>query len=84
MGGCGCRLGLATGAEPDTFTHPLVDANNTVMPLQPDLLEILRCPKCLGRVTEGAKGLQCDACRLVFPVVDDIPNFLLEEALPLD
>jgi uncharacterized protein YbaR (Trm112 family) len=54
------------------------------MPLQPDLLEILRCPKCLGRVTEGQKGLQCDACRLVFPVVDDIPNFLLEEALPLD
>jgi uncharacterized protein YbaR (Trm112 family) len=54
------------------------------MPLEPDLLEILRCPKCLGRVTEGQKGLQCDQCRLVFPVVDDIPNFLLEEALPLE
>jgi uncharacterized protein YbaR (Trm112 family) len=52
--------------------------------LQPDLLEILRCPKCLGRVTESDKGLQCDACRLVFLVVDDIPNFLLDEALPLD
>jgi uncharacterized protein len=54
------------------------------MPLQPDLLEILRCPKCLGRVAEADKGLTCDKCRLLFPVVDDIPNFLLEEAIPLE
>jgi uncharacterized protein YbaR (Trm112 family) len=54
------------------------------MSLQPDLLEILRCPKCLGRVNEGGAGLECHQCRLVFPIVDDIPNFLLEEALPLE
>jgi uncharacterized protein YbaR (Trm112 family) len=54
------------------------------MPLPPDLLEILRCPKCLGKVTEGSRGLECGQCRLVFPVVDEIPNFLLEEALPLE
>ena len=53
------------------------------MPIQPDLLEIVRCPKCLGRVTERGDGLACEKCRLVFPVVDDIPNFLLEEAKPL-
>ena len=53
------------------------------MPIQPDLLEIVRCPKCLGRVTERGDGLLCEACRLVFPIVDDIPNFLLEEAKPL-
>ena len=54
------------------------------MPIQPDLLEILRCPKCLGRVTESSAGLSCDKCRLVYSVVDEIPNFLIEEAKPLD
>jgi uncharacterized protein YbaR (Trm112 family) len=53
------------------------------MPIQPDLLAIVRCPKCLGQVTERGDGLACEKCRLVFPVVDDIPNFLLEEAKPL-
>jgi uncharacterized protein YbaR (Trm112 family) len=53
------------------------------MPLPADLLEIVRCPKCLGKVTESPKGLQCDKCRLVYPVVDEIPNFLIEEALPI-
>lgn len=54
------------------------------MSLQPDLLEILRCPKCLGRVTEREGGLACESCHLLYPVVDDIPNFLIEEAKPLD
>ncbi len=54
------------------------------MPLQPDLLEIVRCPKCLGRVTEREKGLACEKCRLMFSIVDEIPNFLIEEAQPLD
>jgi uncharacterized protein YbaR (Trm112 family) len=54
------------------------------MPIQPDLLEIVRCPKCLGRVSERQSGLACEKCRLLFPIVDEIPNFLLEEALPLE
>jgi uncharacterized protein len=54
------------------------------MPIQPDLLEIVRCPKCLGRVNERGSGLACEKCRLLFPIVDEIPNFLLEEALPLE
>jgi len=54
------------------------------MAIAPELMEILRCPKCLGRVVESDKGLCCDKCRLVYPVVDEIPNFLVEEALPLD
>ena len=57
------------------------------MTLHPDLLEIVRCPKCLGRLIERATpagdGLACEACRLLYPVEDDIPNFLIEEARPL-
>jgi uncharacterized protein YbaR (Trm112 family) len=58
------------------------------MPLHPDLLEIVRCPKCKGRVTEretkGGPGLVCETCKLVYAIVDDIPNFLVEEARPLE
>ena len=58
------------------------------MALHPDLLEIVRCPKCHGKVNErdaaGSPGLVCESCRLVYPIVDDIPNFLIEEAKPLD
>lgn len=58
------------------------------MPLHPELQEILRCPKCRGHVVEkqttSGMGLACQACRLVYPIVDDIPNFLVEEARPLE
>ncbi len=58
------------------------------MPLAPELMEIVRCPKCLGRVqertTKAGPGLVCDACRLVYPIVNDIPNFLVDEARPLE
>ncbi len=58
------------------------------MPLAPELLEIVRCPKCLGTVEEretpSGAGLVCAACRLVYPIVDGIPNFLVEEAQALE
>lgn len=55
------------------------------MPLAPELLEILRCPKCVGVLAEreGA-GLVCENCRLIYPIVDEIPSFLVEEARPLE
>ena len=56
------------------------------MPLHPELLEIVRCPKCLGRLTdriEKAGGLACETCKLLYPVENEIPNFMPEEARPL-
>ena len=46
------------------------------------LLEILACPACktpVRPVRDGA-GLKCDTCRRVYPVKDDIPVMLLDEA----
>jgi uncharacterized protein YbaR (Trm112 family) len=54
------------------------------MPLAPELKDIIRCPKCLGRVEEKNDGLACQACRLVYAIVNEIPNFLIEEARPLE
>lgn len=53
------------------------------MPVSPELLEILVCPACktvpVVPVNEGA-GLKCGQCRRVYPVKDDIPVMLIDEA----
>lgn len=54
------------------------------MTLNQELLEILACPKCKGEIflNQGGDGLICKACRLVYPIRDDIPVMLIDEALP--
>lgn len=56
------------------------------MALNKELLDVLACPKCKGPVTlrPDESGFECGSCRLLYPVVDDIPNFIVEEALPLE
>ncbi len=54
------------------------------MPLAPQLLDILVCPKCKGpleyRETEDA--LICSRDKLRYPVRDGIPIMLIDEAVP--
>jgi hypothetical protein len=52
------------------------------MAIDAELLEILACPKCKGdiRLTESEDGLICDACKLKYPIKDDIPVMLIDEA----
>jgi len=52
------------------------------MAIDQDLLDILACPKCKGEVklTEEKDGLVCDSCKLKYPVKDDIPVMLIDEA----
>ena len=52
------------------------------MPLSDELLSILVCPKCQGDLEydRAAEKLICKACGLRYPVVDDIPVMLIEEA----
>jgi len=55
------------------------------MAISKDLLDILACPKCKGdiRLNPSNDGLICDACRLLYPIKDDIPVMLIDEATPL-
>jgi uncharacterized protein len=48
------------------------------------LLEILACPKCRAqlRADEAAAELVCTGCGLAYPVRDDIPVLLVDEARP--
>ncbi len=51
-----------------------------------DILALLACPKCRGPLavtTAGPEGMLCSSCRVVYPVIDEIPVLLMEEALPL-
>jgi len=55
------------------------------MALSPQLLTILVCPKCHGRLLhrEAEQALDCEACKLRYAVRDDIPVMLVDEAKPL-
>lgn len=46
------------------------------------LLEILVCPVCKGQLDyrKEARELVCKPCRLAYPIRDDIPIMLEEEA----
>ena len=52
------------------------------MPVDPRLLEILSCPLCKVKVslTPNGEGLRCTECRRIYPIQNDIPIMLVEEA----
>lgn len=55
------------------------------MSVDKELLEILACPKCKGAIAlnERQDGLTCERCRLLYPIKDDIPVMLIDEAMPI-
>jgi uncharacterized protein YbaR (Trm112 family) len=52
------------------------------MAISPELLEILVCPVCKApvRLKPDGTGLTCEKCHRVYPVKDDIPIMLVDEA----
>jgi len=54
------------------------------MPVDSDLMEILVCPSCHGKVEDQQEGerelIVCLSCGLRYPVRDDIPVMLVDEA----
>lgn len=49
-------------------------------------LEVLACPQCKGELeykeaSQEVKGFFCKKCRLLYPILEDIPVMLPEEAL---
>lgn len=55
------------------------------MPISQELLDILACPKCKGEIhlNEKQDGLICQACKLIYPIREEIPVMLIDEAKPL-
>jgi uncharacterized protein YbaR (Trm112 family) len=52
------------------------------MAISEQLLEILVCPACRAKVELKAdgSGLKCVECKRVYPIRDDIPVMLIDEA----
>ncbi|MBK9170478.1 MAG: Trm112 family protein [Bryobacterales bacterium] len=52
------------------------------MAISQELLEILVCPACKEKLEllSGERGLKCTACRRVYPIRDEIPVMLIDEA----
>ncbi len=52
------------------------------MAINQELLDILACPVCKTPVTmtEDGQGLKCGQCHRVYPIQDDIPVMLVDEA----
>jgi uncharacterized protein YbaR (Trm112 family) len=52
------------------------------MNLDPLLLEVIVCPSCHGQLEpdDVASELVCADCGLAYPVRDDIPVLLIDEA----
>jgi len=55
---------------------------NRIMPISKDLLDILVCPLCKATVElkPDQSGLKCVQCKRVYPIRDDIPVMLIDEA----
>lgn len=60
--------------------HGRLQYNLLMIP--PDLLEILVCPVCKKSLVVQGKGesLKCTECKRVYPVRDDIPVLLADQA----
>jgi len=56
------------------------------MAISQDLLDILACPKCKGplRLIDKPESLVCDTCKLRYPIKEDIPIMLIDEAERID
>jgi uncharacterized protein len=52
------------------------------MTISNDLLDILVCPACREKVELKDSFIVCTACRRRYPIREDIPIMLINEALP--
>ncbi|MBV8895845.1 MAG: Trm112 family protein [Acidobacteriaceae bacterium] len=52
------------------------------MPISQELLDLLVCPFCKGKVLlkEDGSGLKCVVCNRVYPIRDDIPIMMVDQA----
>src|SRR6187399_1739965 len=67
------RMGKAILAQNAIVSSVALDA---------ELLEILACPNCKTPVTlvKNGAALKCGTCHRVYPIKDDIPVMLIDEA----
>ena len=55
------------------------------MSIDKELLDILVCPKCKKDLilSPDETSIICQTCKVKYPIKDDIPIMLIDEAIPL-
>jgi uncharacterized protein YbaR (Trm112 family) len=48
------------------------------MSLSEEILNLISCPKCDGRMKERGEFVFCATCKKRFPIEDGVPNLLSE------
>lgn len=51
--------------------------------LDPDVRALLWCPRCHADLRDAPRGLVCDACAVLWPVVDGVPQLVDACARPV-
>ena len=64
------------------LSFPIPRERSYPMAISQELLEILACPACKAKVElkPDESGLKCVECKRVYPIRDDIPVMLVDEA----
>jgi hypothetical protein len=73
---------IPTAAARARSRHPRPHAKLVHMAISKELLEILVCPLCKAalELKPTGTGLKCVECKRVYPIRDDIPVMLIDEA----
>jgi uncharacterized protein YbaR (Trm112 family) len=45
-----------------------------------ETIGIMICPKCQGRIKLHGMFIVCEKCGLAYPVIDGVPDMLVEDA----
>ena len=49
-----------------------------------EILDILACIKCKGKLIKKEGNLECHSCKIYYPIVDSIPRMVEESIKPLN
>jgi uncharacterized protein len=62
--------------------HLSAECYSSGVAIDAELLEILACPNCKTpvKLVKNDTALKCDTCHRVYPIKDDIPVMLIDEA----
>ena len=73
---------LSLGNSAPVMPRRISILGERAMPISEQLLEILVCPADRARVElkPDGSGLKCVECKRVYPIRDDIPVMLIDEA----
>jgi uncharacterized protein YbaR (Trm112 family) len=76
------RRAAVTFVPAEHQAQPLGSVKEHPMPVDPELLDILACPNCKTKVelVKNGTALKCAQCKRVYPIKDDIPVMLIDEA----